>query len=161
RLKQNGKIFSVCDLSPDGMAIRILDRNDLILFTMSRLIEGTLNLRGEKVSVQARVKRITGDAVGCEFESLLPEARTLLEKFLDPKALGQEIKPLPVSERQNTLWYHGPSGTDLLLKRGADGQYTKLMLYVLGIFIQWDHEEGLSTGRTESDLSASEVRGVV
>jgi hypothetical protein len=160
RLAQNGKIFSVNDLSVGGMALRILDRQDFLLFPVATLLQGTLNLGGEKHEVQARVRHLGAESVGCELEALTPEARQALEAFLDPKRLGMELKPLPSSE-SGALWYHGPSGTDLLLRRGADGQYQRMTLYVLGSFIQWTQDGGISTGRARSSDEQSENRGVL
>lgn len=162
RLGSNGKIFSVADLSTQGMALRILDPEDLRLFPIATEIQGLLNIRGQKQSVRARIRHIATELVGCEFESLPDETRAALDKFLDPKVLGQEIRPIPASDA-SSLWYHGPSGTDLLFWRGLDGQYRRLTLYVLGSYVQWDIEKGLSTGQSQpaprSDLG--EMWGVV
>ena len=122
RLKQNGKIFSVIDLTQQGMALRLLDANDRVLFPMGSHFEGTLNLRAEKFPIKARVRRIAHDSVGCELEDLEEATRAALERMLDPAVLGAELKPIPASE-SGMLWFHGPSGTDLLLRRGNDGQY--------------------------------------
>lgn len=160
RLNQTGKIFSVTDLSESGMALRILDRSDFLLFPVAAEVEGTLNLKGEKHSVTAKVRHIGPEMVGFEFEKLSPVTQEALNRFLDPAALGRELKPLPSSEGA-MLWYHGPSGTDLLLRRGSDGQYHKMTLYVLGSFIQWSQDEGLSTGRAKPSDEQSETRGVL
>jgi hypothetical protein len=160
RLSQTGKIFSVVDLSESGMALRILDRQDFLLFPVATRLEGTLNLGGEKHSVHAVVRHLGTETIGCEFEDMAPESRKALDQFLDPKRLGAELKPLPASE-SGTLWYHGPSGTDLLLRRGADGQYSRMTLYVLGSFIQWTHDTGLTTGRARASDEQTELRGIV
>jgi hypothetical protein len=160
RLSSNGKVFSVIDLSIDGMALRILDRDDFILFPVASEVAGSVNLKGEKYPVKARVKRVGFDQVGFEFFELDSETRTSLDRFLDPAELGRELKPMPTSEG-SAVWYTGSSGTDLLFWRAADGQYRRLSLYVLGTFIQWDRDAGLSTGKAQSSSSPSEVRGVV
>src|SRR5436190_1257440 len=61
RLEQNGKIFSVSDLSSNGMALRILDSEDLNLFPVGIILNGTLNLHREKFAVSARVRHIGKD----------------------------------------------------------------------------------------------------
>jgi hypothetical protein len=160
RLAQNGKVFSVTDLSTEGMALRILDREDLRLFPVAADIQGTLNLKGSKYPVKAVVRHLGSDLVGCEFAGLDSTVAAALTQFLDPAVLGHELKPIPASD--GALWYHGPSGTDLLLWRGVDGQYKRLTLYVLGSFVQWENDAGLSTGRAEvSEHDKSEIRGVV
>lgn len=160
RLNTNGKIFSVADLSSEGMALRVLDRQDFNLFPVASVIEGTLNLKGRKFPVRARIRHLGADLIGSEFEEISAEVRAELMAFLDPEVLGREIRPIPASD-PGTLWYHGPSGTDLLFLRGVDGKYRRLTLFVLGNFIQWDEELGLSTGLAQGSDSLSEVRGVV
>jgi hypothetical protein len=161
RLSQTGKIFSVVDLSTHGMAIRLLDRQDFLLFPVATHVTGTLNLAGEKHSIQAQVRRLGVETVGFEFEGLAPEVQGAIDRFLSPKRLGEELKPLPHSEGGSTLWYHGNSGTDLLFRRGADGQYHRMTLYMLGSFVQWSENDGVATGRVRPSDSPSEPRGVM
>lgn len=160
RLASGGKIFSVVDLSREGMALRLIDPQDSHLFPIAAHVEGLLNLRGIKHVVQARVRHLRADRVGCEFEHLPPASQRAVQEFLDPAFLGREIKPIPASDAA-TLWYHGPSGTDLLFTRRNDGQYRRVVLYVLGFFVQWDVEGGLCTGTWEASDVQGEVWGVM
>jgi hypothetical protein len=163
RLDQTGKIFSVNNLSEGGMALRILDERDFLLFPIAAVASGILNLHGTKWNVTAKVARLGTDEVGFEFTALKPEVSQAVKTFLDPARLGAELKPIPSSEK-GPLWYHGPSGTDLLLWRGVDGQYHKLLLLVLGSFVQWDAESpsaALTTGDFEMSQQNSETWGVV
>jgi len=162
KLDTAGKIFSVTDLTSEGMALRIIDLEHLKYFVTGSLLQGHLNLKGIKHSVQARVRRVFQDTVGCQFETISPELSASLTQFLDPKVLGAELRPIPSSEG-GPIWYHAPSGTDLLLWRKSDGQYRRVSLFVLGSFIQWDESSGLTTGRTDSASAndPSESWGVV
>lgn len=153
------KIFPVVDLSVSGMALRILERVDLQHFPVAAEVPGILNLRGNKYGVKARVRHIGADLVGLEFEGLPEATLTEISKFLDPVALGQELRPIPASE-QGAIWYRGPSGTHLILWRNPDGQYRKLALFVLGYCIQWDDEDGLFTGKALHSDEEGEVRGI-
>ena len=160
RLSATGKIFSVVDLSLEGMGIRVIDRGDFQIFPIAAEVLGTLNFHGEKLPVCGKVRRLGSDIVGCEFEKLAPDVNKTLERFLDPVELGRELKPIPAGDA-GTTWYHGPTGTDLILWRGVDGQYRRLTLYLLGSFIQWEEGEGLTTGAVLPSNIQSEVRGVV
>jgi hypothetical protein len=160
RLSQNGKIFAVVDLSRNGMAFRLIDSGDLRIFSVAAVIQGQLNLKREKHAVTARVRNVRPDIVGCEFENLSPQTAEALKRFLDPDTLGQELRPIPATN-QATLWYHGPSGTDLLLLRGVDGQYRRLTVYIQGNFIQWGSDEGVTTGKAHSSEERSEIQGIV
>lgn len=155
-----GKVFSVCDLSEAGMALRVLDVQDLKYFPVAAELKGTLNLRGKKISLQSKVRHLTPESVGCQFVGLSDEVKVQLSDFLDPAKLGSELKPLPVSEGR-MLWYHGPSGTDLLMWRHNDGQYWKFTLYVLGSFIQWEEGPGVSTGECRASGALAEQRGIL
>jgi hypothetical protein len=156
-----GKVFLVSDLSLEGMALRLIDRNDFLLFPIATLLEGRLNLKGEKLAVNARVRHLGPDTVGCEFEDKLEDStRQALNRYLDPVSLGRDLKPIPSSEG-GTLWYHGPSGTDLLLKRGNDGVYRIMTLYVQGSYVQWSEASQLSTGRTRATDQQGENRGLL
>jgi hypothetical protein len=154
-----GKIFSVSDLSKKGMGLWLFDRSDLNLFAVGGELEGTLNLKREKYLIQGRIRNLSSDRIGCEFEGLSQSCLAALARFLAPATLGAELKLLP-SVELNTLWYHGPSGTDLLVRHGADGRFQRMTLYALGNFVQWDESEGLTTGSTAPSSNHSEVRGV-
>ncbi len=156
----HGKVFSVSDLSETGMALRVLDVQDLKFFPVAAELKGTLNLRGKKIPVQAKVRHLTPESIGCEFIDLASEIKQQLSSFLDPAKLGSELKPLPVSEGR-MLWYHGPSGTDLLMWRHNDGQYWKFTLYVLGSYIQWEEGPGVSTGVSRASGDLVEQRGIL
>jgi hypothetical protein len=145
RLKESGKVFSVADLSVDGMALKILDEEDLALFPVGRKIEGALNVRREKHAVIAQVVHVKRGRVGCHFENLEARTKRAFARYLDPAVLGAELKATPSGE-SGTIWYHGPSGTDLSFFKGTDGASSRALLIVFGTFVQWDTERGLSTG---------------
>lgn len=164
RLADQRKFYPVSDLSEGGMGLWIYDPEDLKTWRVGELRAGNLNFNRQKHSVEVRVRNISQDRVGCQFITLGEATRAALIQFLDPKALGMELKPIPVpipSMQMNTLWYHGPSGTDLLLKRWTDGQFQKLTLFLLGTFVQWDAQEGVTSGRTLPSRWRSELHGIV
>lgn len=148
RLTKTGKIFGVADLSAEGIALRLIDPQDGHLFSVGALIEGTLNLRGDKYPARARVRHLARGIVGMQFEAPTPELKRALSSLLDPETLGRELRPLPASEVA-MVWYHGPSGTDLLFRRSVTGQYSQMSLYTLGRYIQWSDEQGIETGFTQ------------
>jgi hypothetical protein len=164
RVDQTGKLFSVVDLSLDGIAFRVLDQTDLVMLPVAIQISGILNLRGVKLPVQIQVKNIRAQVIGCQFIDLDSKARAALEKFLDPAELGRELKPIPTAQGAHgsgesaTLWYHGPGGTDLLFSRALDGRYRRFTLFVLGSFVQWDEEGGVVTGRAVSSEDRRDQR---
>jgi hypothetical protein len=161
RLAENGKLFAVSDLSEGGMALRVIDREDLGILPVGRYVEGVLSLKGRRFEVSAQVRHIQGDLVGFRFEEFAPGAQDAIRRYIDPAFLGAELRPMPLTD-SSAIWYHAPSGTDLVLWRGHDGQYHRMALCVLGSIVQWEVEAGLSTGRTDPARSqAAEERGLV
>jgi hypothetical protein len=160
RLTKTHKIFSLSDLSMEGMAFDLSGQDDVKGLSVGLLLDGTLNLKREKYAIQARIRNINPNRVGCEFENRTPELAQALKQILDPAVLGAEMKPIPSSEG-NTLWYHGTSGTDLIFHRFADGKYRNFSLYVLNTYIQWEEENGLSTGWTVDSDQRSERSGIL
>lgn len=155
RIDQTGKLFSVVDLSLDGIAFRVLDHSDLTILPVAARVTGILNLRGVKHSVTVQVKNLRNETVGCQFVDLSAESIAALSKFLDPAELGRELRPIPTAQNVRTgesatLWYHGPGGTDLLFGRSLDGRYHRFTLFLLGSYIQWEEDVGVTTGRAAS-----------
>ncbi len=169
RVSSINQVFPIVDLSLSGMAFRLVgieDPSELALFSVGAEVVGTLNLKREKYPLQVRVRHLRTDLVGCEFERLSDATGRALTDFLDPANLGKDLKPIPMSESGwsqplGCLWYHGASGTDLLLWREWDGQYSKILLCMLGSYVQWE-EEKLVTGRFRpSHEEASQERGMI
>lgn len=162
RLTANGKIFSVADLSEEGMALRVLEKNDFHLFPVGMAIEGTLKVSARKVSVKARVKHLGPDLIGCQFEQLDPSAIETLKALLDPSVLAKDLRLTPAaSHDMGTLWYHGTSGTDVIVRHGKGGTIDGLSVFVFGTYVQWDIARGLETGVARSADQRDEVHGVV
>ena len=156
RLQETGKVFSVSDLSPGGMAIRVIDENDLILLAVGSEVAGVLNLRREKMPVRGRVRHLVGDRVGIAFEKLEKSTEETLSKFLDPRILGADLRPMPTSEAVAGLWFHGSSGTDLWLERSVDGGVRQFLLLMLGCFVRWKAVSGVSSSEAVGPESVQE-----
>jgi hypothetical protein len=160
RLAETGKIFSVTDLSPGGMALRVIDPNDLILLTVGSHLEGTLNLRREKIPVAGQVRHVLGERVGIAFEGLSSETIRRLSQLLDPRILGADLRPMPSGESlgplkssgASGLWFHGSSGTDLWLERGADGSVRRFLFLILGGYVRWELAATADGSVEESDF---------
>lgn len=158
RLDPAGKLFAVVDLSESGIALRVVDREDLFSLSVGAEIAGTLNLRREKYAVRAKVRHVGKDLVGCEFHDLPEATARALARVLDPRVLGADLKPIPTGDLN--LWYHGSSGTEFLIEREVDGAIRQMTVVVLGNWIQWKTAQGLSTGVVSNSYEESEIRGV-
>ncbi len=160
RLSSNGKVYPVADISTGGLALTLIEAQDLAQFPVGSLLEGHLNLQREKHEVLARVRNVGRDRVGCEFENVSEGLREALARYLDPIELGKLLRPMPGLD-SGMLWYQGPSNTHLMLWRGTDGQYRRLAVQVLGNSIHWDSVDGVVTGKSHSAFEPDEVRGVL
>jgi hypothetical protein len=150
----------VVDLSQTGMAIKIVDPEDFLLFPVGRDIHGFLNLMREKYEVRGKVSRLAQDRVGCEFREISDSTSEALSQALDPERLGKALRPIP-SPEQGLIWYHGPMGSDLLLWREPQGSIHRLIVFVHGLFVQWEEAQGLSTGSSLLSGAPLSTLGVV
>jgi hypothetical protein len=173
RLATNGKVFAVADLSRDGMAIRLLNLEDRVLFPIGSTVDGLLNLGRRKHRVFASVRNLRGDHVGCEFTSLEAEFRQELDRWLHPADLGQSLRlmPTPVgmgSGQFDWIWFHGRGGTELLAKLPQgwgdfQGQMPEKMLVVLwgAQYVEWSISTGVVTGGVRVADAHDAVQGVL
>jgi hypothetical protein len=166
RIKDTGKIFSVIDLSSDGFSVRLIDKEDGILFSVGRWIEGMLNLEGEKFNIRAQVKNIRADVVGCEFSKDLPDlSYSALQEYISPAKIGADLKKSPTSPQHNLIWLHGRCGTELFVwvEQKKSEQPLRWILFIAGEFVEWvkDPSHLFTTGRTEFSKDAAQVQGVL
>lgn len=145
------------------MALGVLEEQDLILFPIGTQLYGTLNLKGDKVSIKMQVVYVHRNVIGCRFSEATKEFNTALDRCLDPKVLGQELKRIPSLETKS-VWYHGKTGCDLIFF-GSESTNLKLiqkvLCCVLGHFVQWDKALGISTGTTRSAHHIPESWGLL
>ena len=146
KLSDNGKVFAVTDLSTGGMGIRVLDREDLAIFPVLREIKGTLKIRDGKFPIKARVCNVRKDSVGCEFINVSKKTSAAVKEFLDPLRLGPDLKPVPLEE-EGASWFHGTTGTDVLVWKSPSGDISRFGVYIFGTYVQWEPGEGLTSGR--------------
>lgn len=153
RLKDNGKIYPVVDLSEEGVALRLIDSEDGILFTVGRSVEGILNLEREKVPVRGTVRFQKAHMVGIEFHAVEE-----LKKILNPEQLGKAFHRMPTPPEGFVEWYSGHFGSYLLIEGDPIERCTFLFL---SQFCEWTAGDGWRTGTTRPSGDASEVRGVL
>lgn len=156
----NGRVYTVCDLSTGGMCLRLLEGDDRALFTVQAYLSGTLNLRGEKFPVAARVRHVGAERIGCQFESMSASVESALAEALDPTKLGAGLRAMPVAG-PGSHWYRGPSGTDLIWEEASNGGMVRVLLTFLESFVSWESDGGLTTGRVMPSSKASEASGLL
>lgn len=163
KFKENSKVYAVVDLSLEGMALRMIDQEDLHLFPIMRVIEGEMSLSGKKIRIRAKVVNIRQDIVGCEFEfrssGLDTSAARELAEYLRPERLAQELKPMD-AEDAHVTWYRSRAGTHILLRRNAKGESQWLGVFILGSFVEWRVGQGLSTGRVAGAADEAVAQGL-
>lgn len=150
RLQDNGKIFSVSDLSLDGIALRVLLPEDFALLTVGRMVSGHLKVDDRKVQVHFSVRHVGQDFVGGEFTSLDPVSRAALEDAMSPESVGKGLRLLPPSGGVDT-WMQGPGGADFLMWRTPDGSPNHWVFAGLGVLVEWTPDDGVRTGRLTRD----------
>jgi len=155
RLSDNGKIFSVINLSLDGLALKVLETKDSFFFPIGREVSGHLKIEEYKIPLKLKVVHIDRHFAGCQFENIEKESLNTLKNLLNPKYVGERLKLMPSYESQG-FWYHGPFSTEVVIKKNKEGKNNELLISVLGSFLQWGEKKGLSTGISEdtADLDA-------
>lgn len=160
RLAENGRIYSIIDLSNSGLALRMLESDDLELFPVGRDVEGHINLLGRRIPVQLQVRHVRSDLVGLNFVDLADESGEVLDVFLDPKTLAKDLKRMP-SPVMRTQWFHGHSGTELVFYEADDAEIYRFLFQIHGTYVQWDKDEGIQTGKILESDERSQVHGVI
>mgnify|MGYP001570911933 CR=1 FL=1 len=163
RLASNGQLFWVTDLSLGGFGIRISEQQDLILFSLGKAVTGILNLHGEKLALEARVQHLARGFAGLEFQNLSGSSRVAIERFLDPSNLAQELQRMPAPE-EALSWFHGPSGTDVLVwSHREDGSFERALVMLRGHYVEWEAgtPAQIATGTFAHSQDAPDVRGLM
>jgi len=158
RHETTGKFFAVADLSMRGMAIRVVEREDFYPFMIGAEVRGTLNIRHEKFQVQGAVRHLGKDLVGIEFAELPSSVVHALSVFLDPEALGQDLRPVPTGDA--SMLYASTSGTEVLFARDRAGRISRITVMILGSLIVWDAANGLRTGQLKNSYEESLAVGI-
>lgn len=161
RLNENGRIYGVTDLSKTGMAIRLLAPDDGFIFPVGRVHDGILRLQEEKLPLKVKVRHVTRETVGLEFKDCDPALLKLINEFTDPVSLGKEIREMP-PVGSGVLWFHGPTGTDLICRCDTNTKEILELAYsLLGNYIHWSKSVGLRTGVSRPSNEPHRDFGVV
>ena len=158
------KNFSVQDISLGGLAIRLVDHNDLGEFAVGSDHPGVVKLDGVKIDGQFRVRFIRGLLIGAEWVNASRELIEHLDKISHAEALGKGLKKFEIAEMPDITWFHHPVGIDLLLYasgvEGVSGIHRWILYYHQGV-IHWEKTEGLRTGRALAEDDEGQIHGVV
>lgn len=160
------KNFSVQDVSAGGLAIRLVDRDDLPRFAVGSFHKGIVKIEGSKLDCSFRIKYIRGTLIGGEWEQPSPALAKHLQEISLPERLGRGLKRYDLPELSSADWFHNPVGVDLLLypPLGAAasaqgvGRWT---LYVHQDFVQWELDSGVKTGQTLAEDEEGYAHGLV
>jgi len=162
RLGLNGKLFGVADLSRTGMALRLLNEEDRLLFPIGAQLEGTLNVNRTKFKLSAQVRNIRGDHVGCQFIQMAAELEQELRQWLDPQMLGSTLRPMPSGAVTDSVWYNGRSGTEVIAWPDENGGLRKVLVILWGReFVEWTVSQGVRTGEVKFGRERDSVQGVL
>ncbi|HRK02678.1 MAG TPA: PilZ domain-containing protein, partial [Oligoflexia bacterium] len=144
---KTGKTFPVYDLSMNGLSIR----SDEQYWPAGSLMSGVLNIHPESIEVTTRLLGYYGDRAALRLESVSTYARSVLEKALSPKRLGQSLhlvrEHLPLAD----YWYHGVCNTDVLLRLNGEGKIAKAEVFFSNSYWSWtEHSDLMATGVCQS-----------
>lgn len=162
RLSVNGKVFGVVDLSQEGMALRLIEQSDRLLFPVGTRFSGSLNLNRTKFALDAQVRNLRGEQVGCQFVQIPEELRQELVQWLDPASLGASLRPMPSGASSDSIWYHGRSGTEVMVWPQGDSGPARVLVLLWGReFVEWDASRGVLTGEVKASDQGDPFHGVL
>jgi hypothetical protein len=154
------KNFSVQDVSLGGLAIRLVDRADLPLFAVATEHQGILKIEGLKLPCSFQVRYIRGSLIGGEWVNLNDALKNHLDQISSPKHLGESLKAYDIPDSSDTIWYHNPTGVDLLLYL-TEGKISRWTLYIHHSFISWEQDGAVRTGRALAEDEEGYAHGIV
>jgi hypothetical protein len=150
------KTFPVQDVSRGGLAIRLMDRDDLPKFAVSSIHQGMIKVEGKKVPCAFQVRNIRGTLIGAEWVNPSSELISHLEEISHPERLGVNLRKFDLPELNVTHWFHNPVGVDLLFYQPG-----RWMLYIHQNFIQWESDSGVQTGQALAEADEGYAHGIV
>ncbi len=144
RETKTSRIFPVYDLSQSGLSIKVEEK----LWSIGTAITGILNLHPESIEMSPRLIEYYGDRAALKMEALTTYARSVLQKVLSPKRLGQSLQlvkeKLPIAD----YWFHGVCNTDVLLKLSSNGDLSKIEVFFANYYWSWNTQ--MQTGICQS-----------
>jgi hypothetical protein len=120
-------------------------------FVAGANIQGTINFKGQQVSVQGLVRWSNADRLGVEFHSN-GKANIALEKFLDTEHLVGQMRPLHNYPHGMDLpanlktWLRADGPIELFVWCYPDGEMSRFQVLVLNQFVEWEDGIGAKTG---------------
>jgi len=169
-----GKTFAVQDISMGGLALRLVDREDLPFFAVASIHSGVVKVEGQKLSAQIRIKHIRGTLIGAEWVEPSQPLVEHLDSISHPEKLGVNLRKYDFSDLSATQWFHNPVGVDLLFYQGdVSGEASGLgsvdesarpgrwMLYIHQNFVQWENGGGVQTGKAVAEAEEGHAHGIV
>lgn len=133
RETKSGKIYTVFDLSLNGLAIKVEDRP----WKEGSIIQGILNLNPESIEITPRLLGYYGDRAALKLEALSTYSKGVLSKALSPKRLGSSLKLIREKLPLADFWFHGVCNTDLLIRLGEAGEINKIDLFFANFYYGW------------------------
>ena len=158
-----GKTVAVQDLSEGGLALRLVDAEDLPRFAVSSVHQGLIKVDGRKFECRFRVLYIRGTLIGAEWVESGPELRRHLHELSNPARLGENLRRYEIEDLNASGWFHNPVGVDLLFYPGNGGEQglSRWMLYIHHNFVQWEADSGIQTGQALSEADEGYSHGIV
>lgn len=160
KLNRTGKVYGVFDVSEDGIGLKLIDNEDLAVFTLGSTVEGILKFFDEYFTLKLKVSFVHPSRVGLRFETPNTQFTRRLGELLSPEHLGSDLKLIPIDGGRG-FWFHGRASTDFLVARTPQGALLGFTLQMLGMAIRYRPDEGLTTGWIKSIEKEPEISGLI
>jgi hypothetical protein len=143
---KSGKVFPVYDLSLNGLSVRVEEQ----LWTPGALVGGILNLHPDSIEISPRLVGYYGDRAALKIEVLSTYGRSVLQRALSPKRLGESLQLVREKMPLFDYWFHGVCNTDLLLRMQDTQKLRKAELFFSNFYWGWQADASSVTGICQS-----------
>jgi aromatic ring-cleaving dioxygenase len=147
---ETSRVFEVKDISHTGMQISLKDNETT--FTDDTAVRGSIHWLGRKLDVSGTVKWQTQNRIGVEFL----KKREVLDKVQDFLKLEDMVKRLKPLHKVNEgleiparlkYWLRSDGPVEVFVWQHGDGEISKFQVLLLDVFVEWEDNVGVKTGR--------------
>ncbi|MFN0118716.1 MAG: hypothetical protein ACKVQC_10570 [Elusimicrobiota bacterium] len=159
---------NVKNISLRGCRMVFQNIEDVQRLKEGQIYSSSLEIEDFSLLLQLKVVRfISKDNVAFQFVAPFPKDFNQLEWFVEPKIVGQslrEIDPTALQQKpgQALRWFQGVNETHLFIWFDQQQQTPKeIQLVFMNNVFEWDHVQGIKTGKIKEDLIGEAQRSWV
>ena len=155
-------IAEMKNVSLRGGRLIFKNESDLKNIAEGDILTASLGVDEFPIPVNVQVVRMHGKLeAAVKFKAPFPKELEKLEKFLEPRCLGNSLREIDPSslkdgDKGNFRWYHGVNDTSLFSWHDESGEIIQQQMVFLEKVVEWTKDEPLKTGKIKSEVGLGE-----